>query len=254
MSSRHFNCPSCSKEISVDSAACPSCGTLLDDGATQRFDARKSPTQSPTRSYDSIDNARFVPGAILLQRYRIVGLLGKGGMGEVYRADDLKLGQAVALKFLPDHLLSDGAALARFHREVRVARQVSHKNVCRVYDIGETGGRAFLSMEYIKGEELSSLLRRIGSLPIDKSIRDPLVGRDLLIGTVIGASLIVVSSLSRIAPNWIGKATPVTLTPGYGHTRYTSVLQSLSFPAFSRAFPLLHLRLSVAGVYHCIAE
>jgi len=171
MSSRHFTCPSCSKEISLDSTTCPSCGALLDDGATQRFDARKTPVQSPTQSYDSIDNARFVPGAILLQRYRIVGLLGKGGMGEVYRADDLKLGQAVALKFLPDHLLSDGAALARFHREVRVARQVSHKNVCRVYDIGETDGRHFLSMEYIKGEELSSLLRRIGSLPIDKSIQ-----------------------------------------------------------------------------------
>jgi serine/threonine-protein kinase len=118
---------------------------------------------------DSIDNARFVAGAILNDRYRIVGLLGKGGMGEVYRADDLKLSQPVALKFLPDHLLSDGAALARFHREVRVARQVSHKNVCRVYDIGEVDGRHFLSMEYIKGEELSSLLRRIGRLPVDKA-------------------------------------------------------------------------------------
>jgi serine/threonine-protein kinase len=66
---------------------------------------------------------------MLSERYRIVGMLGKGGMGEVYRADDLKLGQPVALKFLPDDLLRDGAALARFHREVRVARQVSHKNV-----------------------------------------------------------------------------------------------------------------------------
>jgi predicted Ser/Thr protein kinase len=167
MTPRHFNCPSCSKEISIDSHTCPSCGALVDDGATRRFDSRKTPAQS----YDSIDNARFVPGTILSQRYRIVGLLGKGGMGEVYRADDLKLGQPVALKFLPDHLLSDGAALARFHREVRVARQVSHKNVCRVYDIGETDGRQFLSMEYIKGEELSSLLRRIGSLPVDKSIQ-----------------------------------------------------------------------------------
>ncbi|HET9711507.1 MAG TPA: serine/threonine-protein kinase, partial [Pyrinomonadaceae bacterium] len=168
MASRHFNCPSCSKEISIDSQTCPNCGALIDDdGATRRFDER----QTPTRSYDSIDNGRFVPGTILSQRYRIVGLLGKGGMGEVYRADDLKLGQAVALKFLPDHLLRDGAALARFHREVRVARQVSHKNVCRVYDIGETDGRHFLSMEYIKGEELSSLLRRIGSLPVDKSIQ-----------------------------------------------------------------------------------
>ncbi|MBC8031149.1 MAG: serine/threonine protein kinase [Pyrinomonadaceae bacterium] len=122
-------------------------------------------------SYDSIDDARFVPGEILAERYRIVGLLGKGGMGEVYRADDLKLGQAVALKFLPEHLTSDGAALARFHREVRVARQVSHKNVCRVYDIGEVDGRHFLSMEYIKGEELSSLLRRIGRIPSDKAIQ-----------------------------------------------------------------------------------
>src|SRR5437762_8042721 len=129
-----------------------------DDGATRRFDGRKTPTQS----YDSIDDARFVPGTILSQRYRIVGLLGKGGMGEVYRAEDLKLGQAVALKFLPDQLLRDGAALARFHREVRVARQVSHKNVCRVYDIGEVEGKHFLSMEFIKGEELSSLLRRTG--------------------------------------------------------------------------------------------
>lgn len=108
---------------------------------------------------------------MLVERYRIVGLLGRGGMGEVYRADDLKLGQPVALKFLPDHLLSDGAALARFHREVRVARQVSHKNVCRVYDIGEVDGRHFLSMEFIKGEELSSLLRRIGRLPQDKAVQ-----------------------------------------------------------------------------------
>jgi hypothetical protein len=106
---------------------------------------------------------------MLAGRYRIVGLLGKGGMGEVYRADDLKLAQPVALKFLPDHLMTDGAALARFHREVRIARQVSHHNVCRVYDIGEIDGRHFLSMEFIKGEELSSLLRRIGRLPSDKA-------------------------------------------------------------------------------------
>jgi serine/threonine-protein kinase len=138
--------------------------------ATRRLHTQKSSPARPP-SFDSIDNARFVPGAILVERYRIVGLLGKGGMGEVYRADDLKLGQPVALKFLPDHLMSDGAALARFHREVRVARQVSHKNVCRVYDIGEVDGRHFLSMEYIKGEELSSLLRRIGRLPQDKAIQ-----------------------------------------------------------------------------------
>jgi hypothetical protein len=142
---------------------------------TRRLDTPRSAsrekqrTTRPPSSRDSIDDARFVAGAILVDRYRIIGLLGKGGMGEVYRADDLKLSQPVALKFLPSHLLSDGAALARFHREVRVARQVSHKNVCRVYDIGEVNGHHFLSMEYIKGEELSSLLRRIGRLPVDKA-------------------------------------------------------------------------------------
>src|SRR5215813_6806338 len=171
-----MNCPRCQAEISHDTTICASCGFRFDE-ATQKMDSvpppppRKSADKRSLTSADSIDNARFVPGTILADRYRIASLLGKGGMGEVYRADDLKLGQPVALKFLPDHLLSDGAALARFHREVRVARQVSHRNVCRVYDIGETDGRHFLSMEYIKGEELSSLLRRIGRLPVDKSIQ-----------------------------------------------------------------------------------
>jgi serine/threonine-protein kinase len=109
-------------------------------------------------------------GTLLGGRYRIVGLLGRGGMGEVYRADDLKLAQPVALKFLPAALARDPAALARFHNEVRIARQVSHPNVCRIYDLGETDGEPFLSMEYIDGEDLASLLRRIGRLPPDKAV------------------------------------------------------------------------------------
>src|SRR6185295_11260379 len=167
-----MNCPRCQRTIPTGDASCPACGFSYDE-ATQKLDspASKSSDRRSFTSFDSIDDARFVPGTILADRYRIVGLLGKGGMGEVYRADDLKLAQPVALKFLPDHLLSDGGALARFHREVRVARQVSHKNVCRVYDIGEVDGRHFLSMEFIKGEELSSLLRRIGRLPQDKALQ-----------------------------------------------------------------------------------
>jgi hypothetical protein len=167
-------CPRCQKQIPTEASSCPACGFSFDD-ATQRIEKspsdRSADKRSDSQSFGSIDDSRFVPGTILAERYRIVGLLGKGGMGEVYRADDLKLAQPVALKFLPDHLLSDGAALARFHREVRVARQVSHKNVCRVYDIGEVDGRHFLSMEFIKGEELSSLIRRIGRLPQDKAIQ-----------------------------------------------------------------------------------
>jgi serine/threonine-protein kinase len=107
---------------------------------------------------------------MLGERYRIVGLLGRGGMGEVYRADDLKLGQAVALKFVPKAVSGDESLLARFHAEVRLARQVSHPNVCRIYDIGEIEGRHFLSMEYVDGEDLASLLKRIGHLPVDKTV------------------------------------------------------------------------------------
>ena len=86
-------------------------------------------------------------------------------MGEVYRADDLRLGQPVALKFLPEALDGDPARLTQLHTEVRMARQVSHPNVCRVYDVGEFDGHTFLSMEYVDGEDLASLLRRIGRLP-----------------------------------------------------------------------------------------
>jgi serine/threonine protein kinase len=90
-------------------------------------------------------------------------------MGEVYRAEDLTLGQVVALKFLPDTLSQDAAALARFHAEVRTARQVSHPNVCRMFDIGEADGTLFLTMEYVDGEDLASVVRRIGRLLPDKA-------------------------------------------------------------------------------------
>ncbi|HKP11913.1 MAG TPA: serine/threonine-protein kinase, partial [Blastocatellia bacterium] len=123
--------------------------------------------------------ARFIPGTVLANRYRIIGLLGRGGMGEVYRGDDLKLGQPVALKFLPENVAKDAAMLERFHREVRVARQISHPNVCRVFDIGEINGHHFLTMEYIDGEDLSSLLRRIGRLPGDKAVE---IARQLCAG------------------------------------------------------------------------
>src|SRR5262245_28715307 len=106
---------------------------------------------------------------MLASRYRIVSRVGKGGMGEVFRADDLVLGQSVALKFLPETAGGNQNLLTRFYEEVRITREISHANVCRVYDIGEAEGQPFLSMEYIDGEDLGSLLRRIGRLPADKA-------------------------------------------------------------------------------------
>jgi protein kinase-like protein len=121
-------------------------------------------------SSGAIDHGRFEPGTILGGRYRIIGRLGRGGMGEVYRADDLKLGQPVALKFLPPDVDRDPARLTQLHTEVRMARQVSHPNVCRVYDIDEVDGHTFLSMEFVDGEDLASLLRRIGRFPQERGL------------------------------------------------------------------------------------
>jgi serine/threonine-protein kinase len=129
---------------------------------------------STPSSHDSdssaFDEGGFTPGTLLLGRYRIVGLIGRGGMGEVYRAQDLKLGQTVALKFLPEVMDREKSRLDRFLNEVRVARQISHPHVCRVYDVADVDGRHFLSMEFVDGEDLASLLRRIGRLPPDKGI------------------------------------------------------------------------------------
>jgi predicted Ser/Thr protein kinase len=149
------------------------------DSATKAFvantdDSPASPLQDEPadalRSSDSSIHGRFLPGTVIDRRYRIVSLAGRGGMGEVYRADDLKLQQTVALKFLPSGLERDPNRLTSFHQEVRLARQISHPNVCRVYDIGEVNGQHFLSMEYIDGEDLRVLLRRIGRLPPDKGV------------------------------------------------------------------------------------
>jgi serine/threonine-protein kinase len=138
-----------------------------DPGVTRAADS--DPTLAAQAQTPTPLSARLAPGAIVAGRYRLVGLLGRGGMGEVYRADDLTLDQPVALKFLPEGAV-DEARLAQFHNELRTARQVSHKNVCRLYDLGDAEGRRFLTMEYVDGEDLASLLRRIGRIPHDKAV------------------------------------------------------------------------------------
>src|SRR5215470_18139831 len=149
-----MQCPSCAAENTSGSRFCSSCGESLiavSQVLTSPAALGAGPVVAVVRvgrlvSSDAIPVGGLTPGAILADRYRIIGLLGRGGMGEVYRADDLRLGQPVALKFLPKDLAADARRLAQFHNEVRTARHVSHPNVCRVYDIGEIDGDLFLSM------------------------------------------------------------------------------------------------------------
>ena len=187
-------CSDCGTELAQAAKFCSVCGAAVDMGSAPTL-VGEEPTISPeppprpsarprsastgakpisgsgslSSSSDPIGGGRFAPGAIIGSRYRIVALAGRGGMGEVYRADDLKLAQTVAIKFLPEALTNDAPALERFHSEVRLARHISHPNVCRVFDIGEADGVTYLTMEYVDGEDLGSLVRRIGRLSADKA-------------------------------------------------------------------------------------
>jgi serine/threonine-protein kinase len=179
-----MNCPLCNSTLPPGATRCSACDTELNPSdaptvldVTPRA-ARRSTTDSKTKrtspSHSSLSTigyeGHYVAGTTLADRYRIVALLGKGGMGEVYRAEDLRLTQTVALKFLPEAMLEDDGARTRFHQEVRLARGIAHPNICRVFDIGEADGRLFLTMEYVDGEDLASLLRRIGQLPQSKAL------------------------------------------------------------------------------------
>src|SRR5262249_7048218 len=204
-SSPMTRCSACASDVAASARFCPDCGAALDvsetptgtaprprahspvparSGTPAPEDVRRgtpvspstrarSTTGTPTPSRASATaqaQGRFPPGELLLGRYRIVERVGKGGMGDVYRADDLTLDQPVALKFLPPALGQDPDRLERFFGEVRTARTVSHPAVCRVYDIGERDGEHFLSMEYVDGEALAALLRRIGRFSGTKAL------------------------------------------------------------------------------------
>ncbi len=188
-------CNSCAADLPASGRFCANCGTAVDsdpmvtaDAATpspipraQRVPTPKPPASSASSpsSVSLPSDGRFAPGTLLAGRYRIIALLGAGGMGEVYRADDLTLAQPVAIKFVPAAVDKDPEVVERFHNEIRISRRVSHPNVCRVYDVGEVEGHTFLTMEYVDGEDLASLLRRIGRLPGDKALE---IARQLCAG------------------------------------------------------------------------
>ena len=122
------------------------------------------------------ERAVFVPGEVFAGRYRMVELIGRGGMGDVWRASDLVLETEVALKVIES---ASSAARERIFTEVRLARQITHPAVCRVFDVGESDGVIFFSMELVRGEDLAALLRRVGRLPQEKVVE---IGRQLCAG------------------------------------------------------------------------
>jgi serine/threonine protein kinase len=113
---------------------------------------------------------RLTPGEVLAGRFRIVNFVAAGGMGEVYKAEDLLLDRMVALKLLPKELAEDRESMGQFRREAKTASALNHPNICTVYDFGEDAGRAFIAMEYLEGETLSARIQR-GPLPTVEALK-----------------------------------------------------------------------------------
>lgn len=154
---------------------------MNDDAATGRILRTDAPTVSiPTAGLgiEDLPDESLTPGMQMGGRYRIVTRLGRGGMGVVYHAEDLKLGEPVALKFLRGASASR-ARVAALIAEVRLGRKIAHPNVCRIHDIVEIGARHFISMEFVEGEDLDLLLKRVGRMPLRRAAQ---LARDICAG------------------------------------------------------------------------
>jgi serine/threonine protein kinase/tetratricopeptide (TPR) repeat protein len=154
-----IKCPKCQTENPDTQKFCGECATPLglpgDSGATETMEAPKE---------------ELTTGSTFAGRYQIIEELGKGGMGKVYKAHDMEIKEKVALKLLKPEIASDAKTIERFRNEIRLARKIAHRNVCRMYDLGEEKGTRFITMEYVDGEDLKSTIRRISRLPAGKSI------------------------------------------------------------------------------------
>ena len=149
---------------------------LLARGPTPVFSLRPRKTRSLPRkpsgpSLGQCHGLRFEPGSSFGVRYRIESLLGQGGMGAVYKAYDTELGRTVALKLVRPELAANPETMQRFKQELLLASKISHKNILRIYDLGDFDGIKFISMAFVEGCDLAGLIERTGRLALDRALR-----------------------------------------------------------------------------------
>ena len=152
-----MKCPKCHTDNHSDSKYCRECAEVLFENLTL--------TQTLKTARKSLS-----AGSIFAGKYQIIEELGKGGMGRVYRAFDREIEEYVALKIIRPEIADDKTVIQRFRNELKIARKISHKNVCRMFDLNKDGDIYYITMEYVQGEDLKSSLRRMGLLSIGKAI------------------------------------------------------------------------------------
>jgi len=156
-----MKCPKCDSENPETSRFCAECGAQFsspEDAAVSHTKTLETPLKELTR------------GTTLASRYEVIEELGKGGMGKVYRVEDKKIKEEVALKLIKPEIAADKKTIERFGNELKFARKIAHRNVCKMYDLSEAEGTHYITMEYVPGEDLKSFIRRAGPLSAGKTI------------------------------------------------------------------------------------
>jgi len=155
-----MKCPKCHFDNPADTRFCGNCAAPLHP--------KEEISVSPTETLET-PKEELTTGSVFAGRYQIIEVLGKGGMGKVYRALDKKLNEEVALKLVKPEVASDKKTLGRFSNELKIARKIAHKNVGRMYELMEEKGTHFITMEYVPGEDLKSFIKRAGPLSAGKT-------------------------------------------------------------------------------------
>jgi eukaryotic-like serine/threonine-protein kinase len=169
-------CPQCNHANSTDSLQCERCCTPLPipQGSEQDTSLGEETLRGwsvPEQARTGVSVKPLAPGDVIAERYEIIRLLGQGGMGAVYHAHDKVLEREVALKVIRADMAANPQILNRFKQELILARQITHRNVIRIYDLGQAEGLKFITMEFIEGEDLQHLLRREKKIPAEQAAK-----------------------------------------------------------------------------------
>jgi len=165
-----MRCPKCQAENSETIKFCGECGTQLTQAEPVQSPASPADDISmPTKTIEAVKE-ELTTGATFARRYQIIEELGRGGMGRVYKAMDTEINEKVALKLITPEIAKDKKTIERFRNELKFARKIRHKNVCQMYDLSKEEESYYITMEYVRGDDLKGMIRRMGGFSAGQAI------------------------------------------------------------------------------------